>query len=209
MWLCGFVPTLKPLKQPVVLLMQKLQGPTWILSQLNLSGTSSLGRSGLAPATTAACCCSPCFQRHDKYTITNSAKLITRPAFTKFAVSELLCALQQKPLSFCEQNMLCPMLQASLADDQSELKQAAYASELMRQGAEAGADGVSVVGLRNATGEYNCFLNVIIQCLWHCHDFRRQVMKWEPAAYEVSVSNSSYLTGAQHQCKAPSDACFS
>ncbi len=111
------------------------------------------------------------------------------PSVTKFAVSELLCVLQQNPPNFCEQNMLCLMLQASLADDQSELKQAAYASELMRQGAEAGANGVSVVGLRNATGEYNCFLNVIIQCLWHCHDFRRQVMKWEPAAYEVSVCN--------------------
>ncbi len=101
--------------------------------------------------------------------------------------------------------MLCRMLQASLADDQSELKQAAYASELMRQGAEAGANGVSVVGLRNATGEYNCFLNVIIQCLWHCHDFRRQVMKQQRMR---SVSATSYLTSAQHQCKAPSDACF-
>ena len=30
-------------------------------------------------------------------------------------------------------------------------------------------------GLRNETGEYNCFLNVIIQCLWRCADFRQQV----------------------------------
>ena len=30
-------------------------------------------------------------------------------------------------------------------------------------------------GLTNEAGEYNCFLNVIIQCLWHCSDFRAQV----------------------------------
>ena len=30
-------------------------------------------------------------------------------------------------------------------------------------------------GLSNAAGEYNCFLNVIIQCLWRCADFRAQV----------------------------------
>ncbi len=27
-------------------------------------------------------------------------------------------------------------------------------------------------GLQNQIGEYNCFLNVIIQCLWHCRSFR-------------------------------------
>ncbi len=79
-------------------------------------------------------------------------------------------------------------LQASLVDNQSEQKQIAYAQELMSQGPDAGGtNGVSVVGLRNATGEYNCFLNVIIQCLWHCHHFRKQVMRWDPAAYQVSI----------------------
>ncbi|KAL4450736.1 hypothetical protein ABPG77_001092 [Micractinium sp. CCAP 211/92] len=39
---------------------------------------------------------------------------------------------------------------------------------------------VATPGLRNETGEYNCFLNVIIQCLWRCADFRRQVMAWGP-----------------------------
>ncbi len=33
----------------------------------------------------------------------------------------------------------------------------------------------AATGLSNEAGEYNCFLNVIIQCLWHCTDFRRQV----------------------------------
>ena len=39
----------------------------------------------------------------------------------------------------------------------------------------AGWDDLGLVGLRNETGEYNCFLNTIIQCLWRCADFRQQV----------------------------------
>ena len=38
----------------------------------------------------------------------------------------------------------------------------------------AGWDDLGLVGLRNETGEYNCFLNTIIQCLWRCADFRQQ-----------------------------------
>ena len=34
------------------------------------------------------------------------------------------------------------------------------------------------LGLTNEAGEYNCFLNVIIQCLWHCSEFRQQVRTW-------------------------------
>lgn len=41
------------------------------------------------------------------------------------------------------------------------------------------------VGLRNATGENNCFLNVIIQCLWRCGPFRHAVMQWPKAVYQV------------------------
>ena len=39
----------------------------------------------------------------------------------------------------------------------------------------AGGDDLGLAGLRNETGEYNCFLNTIIQCLWRCADFRQQV----------------------------------
>ncbi len=39
---------------------------------------------------------------------------------------------------------------------------------------------VSSAGLANAVGEYNCFLNVIIQCLWHCTEFRRHVKSVPP-----------------------------
>ena len=42
--------------------------------------------------------------------------------------------------------------------------------------AEPAADApLGFTGLRNETGEYNCFLNVIVQCLWRCAEFRRMV----------------------------------
>ena len=31
-------------------------------------------------------------------------------------------------------------------------------------------------GLQNLTGEYNCFLNVVVQCLWHCRAFHKGFM---------------------------------
>ena len=40
-------------------------------------------------------------------------------------------------------------------------------------------------GLVNKAGEYNCFLNVVIQCLWHCNEFRSRVMTWHPAVYQA------------------------
>jgi hypothetical protein len=53
--------------------------------------------------------------------------------------------------------------------------------------AEAGAD-VAMPGLQNETGEYNCFLNVIIQCLWHCSDFRAGLMGLPPDMLQGAVS---------------------
>uniref|UniRef100_A0A6V7QUF2 USP domain-containing protein n=1 Tax=Ananas comosus var. bracteatus TaxID=296719 RepID=A0A6V7QUF2_ANACO len=37
--------------------------------------------------------------------------------------------------------------------------------------------GVFGTGLRNAAGEYNCFLNVVIQSLWHLRRFRDEFLK--------------------------------
>ena len=34
--------------------------------------------------------------------------------------------------------------------------------------------GVGTPGLQNQIGEYNCFLNVVVQCLWHCREFKRR-----------------------------------
>ncbi|KAG2500861.1 hypothetical protein HYH03_001622 [Edaphochlamys debaryana] len=45
------------------------------------------------------------------------------------------------------------------------------------------APGVAGTGLVNRVGEYNCFLNVIIQCLWHCASFRAQIHTLNPDDY--------------------------
>ncbi|KAL3139457.1 hypothetical protein ABBQ38_003787 [Trebouxia sp. C0009 RCD-2024] len=39
-------------------------------------------------------------------------------------------------------------------------------------------------GLRNDVGENNCFLNAIMQSLWHCATFRRAVLQWPLHAYQ-------------------------
>ena len=38
--------------------------------------------------------------------------------------------------------------------------------------------------MRLAAGEYNCFLNVIIQCLWHLGEFRHQLQRMVPNWWE-------------------------
>jgi hypothetical protein len=40
------------------------------------------------------------------------------------------------------------------------------------------SSSVTAPGLANETGEYNCFLNVVVQCLWYCSEFRAQVALW-------------------------------
>ena len=47
--------------------------------------------------------------------------------------------------------------------------------------AAAAAEDLRAPGLTNEAGEYNCFLNVIIQCLWRCADFRTAALAWPPA----------------------------
>jgi len=43
-----------------------------------------------------------------------------------------------------------------------------------------GAAAVARPGLQNEAGECNCFLNVIIQCLWHCSAFRARLLSCPP-----------------------------
>jgi hypothetical protein len=47
--------------------------------------------------------------------------------------------------------------------------------------AAAAASVAGAPGLANDSGEYNCFLNVVVQCLWHCAEFRAAVLAWPPA----------------------------
>lgn len=46
---------------------------------------------------------------------------------------------------------------------------------------------VATPGLQNLTGEYNCFLNVIVQCLWHCMAFRSGMLhRLDPEQLQVA-----------------------
>eukprot|EP00198_Chlamydomonas_reinhardtii_P001690 XP_001691026.1 predicted protein [Chlamydomonas reinhardtii] len=51
--------------------------------------------------------------------------------------------------------------------------------------AAGGGGNTAGTGLVNRQGEYNCFLNVIIQCLWHCTDFRAAMRPMRPEEYEA------------------------
>ena len=72
-------------------------------------------------------------------------------------------------------------IQASLADAAAsmqathQLNRSAGARASEAAAAEPTGSELGLAGLCNERGEYNCFLNVIIQCLWRCADFRQQV----------------------------------
>ena len=76
-------------------------------------------------------------------------------------------------------------MQASLAEGSHQAQ--APADELDGRAAQQqpGSSGKLGSGLRNATGDFNCFLNVIIQCLWYCSFFRTAVMTWPLQVYQV------------------------
>jgi ubiquitin C-terminal hydrolase len=40
-------------------------------------------------------------------------------------------------------------------------------------------------GLRNSYGEFNCFLNSVLQCLWQCRQFRNGLLSLK--AQDVQV----------------------
>ncbi|KAK9809101.1 hypothetical protein WJX72_009369 [[Myrmecia] bisecta] len=71
-------------------------------------------------------------------------------------------------------------IQASLAESSRTRPVPVDSPTAPQPQSQALVPGVATPGLQNATGEYNCFLNVIIQCLWHCSDFRDRLMQWDP-----------------------------
>ncbi len=72
-------------------------------------------------------------------------------------------------------------------------QQAAAADGDTRGSSGAGAGVVATPGLQNRIGEYNCFLNVIIQCLWQCGAFRTRLLQLSPQQVQVRVLPSSRL----------------
>ena len=88
-----------------------------------------------------------------------------------FAVDDLEAALKA---SMTETKGRPPSpFDAASGDDGAS--SASPASALARSG--------SAAGLRNLEGEYNCFLNVVIQSLWHVSAFRDAMRRWEPSAF--------------------------
>ena len=85
------------------------------------------------------------------------------------------------------QRQLQEALQASIAEQQQprprlRSRQASTAGAVASSSSfDAGSSPSPAVrgttGLANATGEYNCFLNVVVQSLWHLPPFRRQLLE--------------------------------
>jgi hypothetical protein len=61
------------------------------------------------------------------------------------------------------------------------------AGKAARQPLNNRATALALPGLRNEAGDFNCFLNVVLQCLWRCADFRRQVGQREEACRIAAV----------------------
>ncbi|KAK9808996.1 hypothetical protein WJX72_007602 [[Myrmecia] bisecta] len=102
--------------------------------------------------------------------------LFTSPAFHGKSLGAWASQLTVKPASAAD---------AAASEVEQQAIQAAIQASL------AGGVAVELAGLENATGEYNCFLNAIIQCLWHIPSFREQLMRWDPdMAQENTVTSS-------------------
>jgi hypothetical protein len=66
-------------------------------------------------------------------------------------------------------------LPISAEDAEMERALAASRADQAVTAGRATVPGVSAAGLANQAGEYNCFLNVVVQCLWSCKAFTREV----------------------------------
>jgi hypothetical protein len=75
-----------------------------------------------------------------------------------------------------------PLGGSSAASGEDADYERALAASRAEQQQCANVPGVSVAGLANQTGEYNCFLNVVVQCLWNCKAFTQQVWVWDKCA---------------------------
>jgi hypothetical protein len=53
-----------------------------------------------------------------------------------------------------------------------------------------------VRGLRNEDGQYNCFLNVIIQALWHLRTFRQRLLQMHPPSAAAGAATAAATAAA-------------
>ena len=80
-------------------------------------------------------------------------------------------------------------------------------STAQREQQEQQALVVATPGLQNQIGEYNCFLNVVIQCLWHCTVFKARfsaLAQGNPATVQVGSRSQSLQrstsSSSMHHC---------
>jgi len=59
-------------------------------------------------------------------------------------------------------------------------------------------DAVMGTGLVNKSGDFNCFLNVIIQSLWHLEDFRRELLRVKPSNGTTEISEWGVVKALQN-----------
>ena len=109
-----------------------------------------------------------------------------------------LGAPHRSPLTNEEFTFGCPqsLLQASLEQQHQQPQQRRPShSELAPPPPDPELAGLGLAGLSNEAGEYNCFLNVIVQCLWHCSEFRAAMAAWPPSLYRAdpAVAALHYL----------------
>ncbi|KAK9830628.1 hypothetical protein WJX81_006901 [Elliptochloris bilobata] len=58
---------------------------------------------------------------------------------------------------------------------------------------DAAAAAPSETGLQNETGEYNCFLNAVVQCLWHCAAFKDGLLRRPEDALQGNAVTAGLL----------------
>ncbi len=84
--------------------------------------------------------------------------------------SGLLHPQHEQPSSFP------PLMEQPFGGGQPQQAAMQHAQQQLPEAAAGPGQGeLTFTGLQNEAGEYNCFLNVIIQCLWRCTDFRQLV----------------------------------
>ena len=121
------------------------------------------------------------------------------------------------PPSLDMQNMLHMMLEMQQQQQQQERGQPMGVSQDSHT-SDAKTVPESALNLRNEAGEYNCFLNVIIQALWHLQPFREAMREVRPMRLSGHLCRRQHHIRSSHRrswiCQhsptatAPSSVCW-
>ena len=62
------------------------------------------------------------------------------------------------------------------------------------------------VALQNATGDYHCFLNVLVQCLWHLQHFRMAILHVQVSPFPPLSASACNLNASCLHERSPASA---